>query len=213
VFDDWTAMSAKQRTSAKQLEPVSISTGILVFDDIEELDFVGPWEVFGVANRLYPGSFPTQLLGVELRKYRGRYGMTFDAVGSLYDPPSPRLLVIPGGPGRRIMMQDSRLLAHLKEASADGALLASVCTGALVLAAAGLLDGKSATTHLSALDELRGFPKVTVVKQRFVDAGEIVTAAGISAGIDMSLHLVARFLGKKAAERVASTMEYSSTLA
>jgi len=207
-----TPMSTNHRTSAHQIEPVSISTGIVVFDDVEELDFIGPWEVFRVANRLHPDSFPTRLLGLELKRLRGRYGLTIDADGLLYDSPLPRLLVIPGGPGTRKVMRDSRLLSHLKEASADGVLLASVCTGALVLAAAGLLDGKSATTHASALDELSAFPKVTVVRQRFVDTGEIVTAAGISAGIDMSLHLVGRFLGKEVAESVASRMEYSPAM-
>ena len=203
-------MSASELKHEPRKGPAPTPTQIFVFENVEELDFVGPWEVFGMADRLYPGTFPTQLVGLEPGRIRARFGMTFEAMGSIYDPPAPRLLVIPGGPGRRAMTQNTRLLDHVKRARAGGTLLASVCTGAFVLAAAGLLDGRSATTHSSALDELREYPRVAVVKRRFVDSNEIVTAAGISAGIDMSLHLVARFLGKEAADNVADTMEYSS---
>lgn len=158
---------------------------------------------------MVPGSFPTRLLSTGEPRIRARYGLTVELLDSAYETPAPRLLVIPGGPGRRVAMKDFRLLAYLRGIHQDGTILASVCTGAFVLAAAGLLDGRSATTHASALDELRKYPNVRVVEQRFVDEGTIVTSAGVSAGIDMALHLVGRLHAAGTAEAVARVMEYS----
>lgn len=203
-------MNATAGSTVDRHNYAATSTGILVFEDVEELDFVGPWEVFSVANRLFPGSFPMRLLSTGRPGVRARYGLSVEKIDSIYETPPPQLLVLPGGPGRRVMMRDTQLLGYLRQLHQEGTLLASVCTGAFLLAAAGLLDGKSATTHGSALEELRRYPNVSVVPQRFVDAGDIVTAAGISAGIDMSLHLVARFLDRAAAQEVARTMEYST---
>lgn len=106
-------------------------------------------------------------------------------------------------------MRDPKLLEYLRRIHADGSVLTSVCTGAFVLAEAGLLRGKVATTHRSARDELKAYPGVSVVEERYVDEGSIVTAAGVSAGIDVSLHLVERFSGVAASREVARTMEYS----
>lgn len=201
-------MRATGPRTTEPARPISVPTGVLVFEDAEELDFVGPWEVFGIANRLFPDSFPARLLSTGDPKVRARYGLRVDGARSIYEVPAPRLLVIPGGKGRLAAMKDHRLLGVLREIHADGAILASVCTGAFILAAAGLLEGRSATTHWSSLDELRGYPGISVVERRYVDEGDIVTAAGISAGIDMSLHLVSRFLGADAAREVARRMEY-----
>jgi transcriptional regulator GlxA family with amidase domain len=201
-------MTSTRSPRDKKRPSTSIPVGIVLFDAVEELDFIGPWEVFSVANRLYPGSFPTRLLSTGQSTVRARYGLNVTTLDSLYASPTPRLLMLPGGPGRQTAMKDARLLDYVKRAHAKGTLTTSVCTGAFILAAAGLLDGKSATTHWSAIEELRAYPKVRVVRRRFVDVGDVVTAAGISAGIDVSLHLVARFLGKEARRRVARTMEY-----
>lgn len=201
-------MSATPAPHARTGRPVALSTGIVVFDDAEELDFIGPWEVFQVTNRLFPGSFPTALLSAGQDRFRTRYGLHLEASGSVYEAAPMQLLVLPGGPGRSAAMKDSRLLDFLRRSHDRGVLLASVCTGAFILAEAGLLRGKTATTHWSALDELRAYPDVVVVQRRFVDDGDIVTSAGISAGIDMALHLVFRFLGREASERVAQRMEY-----
>jgi transcriptional regulator GlxA family with amidase domain len=195
-------MSAPRQSESKQPRSLTRSIGILVFDDVEELDFVGPWEVFGVADRLFPGSFPLRLLSTGQSSVRARYGLNVQGVTSIHNVPELHLLILPGGQGRRIAMQDASLLAYLKSVHSAGTVLASVCTGAFILAAAGLLDGKSATTHWSALDELQGYPSVKAVQKRFVDEGDIVTSAGISAGIDMSLHLVGRFLGENAANQL-----------
>jgi len=188
---------------------VTTSVYILLFDDVEELDFVGPWEVFSVANRLNPGSFPTSLVSTGPSSIVARYGLRVNGLANLYDQNLPRVLVLPGGPGRKTIMRDPKLLEYVRKTHAEGSLLTSVCTGAFVLAEAGLLRGKSATTHRSAREELRAYPNVTVVERRYVDEGDIVTSAGISAGIDVSLHLVERFSGTAVAREVARTMEYA----
>jgi len=100
------------------------------------------------------------------------------------------------------------MLEFLRGVHPAKTVVASVCTGALVLAAAGILDGKRATTHWAALEDLRAFPRITVDHRRYIDLGDVVTSAGISAGIDMALHLVERFLGKEKASEVAERMEY-----
>ena len=202
-------MSAPSRQSHGGSHRHSTPTGILIFDNVEELDFVGPWEVFGVTNQTVHGSFPCQLLSTGKTRIRAEHGLPVGPLDSIYDAPRPRLLVIPGGSGRRVAMKDSRLLEHLKHWHAEGTILASVCTGVFVLAATGLLDGRPATTHWAAIAELRTYPAVKVVRRRFVDEGDIVTAAGISAGIDMALYMVSGFLGKNIAKRVARLMEYS----
>lgn len=105
-------------------------------------------------------------------------------------------------------MKDARLIGYLQRVHHRGTVLASVCTGALILAAAGLLDGKAATTHHRALAELRAYPEIHVLRRRIIDEGDILTAGGISAGIDLALHLVSRFAGSRVATAVTKTMEY-----
>ncbi len=188
----------------------SIRVGILVFENVEELDFVGPWEVFSVANRVRSGSFPARLLSTDRSTIRARFGMVVTSVRSLYRGPAPDLLILPGGPGRKQAMKDARLMRYLQRAHKRGMVLASVCTGAFILAAAGLLDRKAATTHHNALAELRHYPEIKVRRQRIIDEGDILTAGGISAGIDLALHLVSRFSGSGVATAVAKTMEYTS---
>lgn len=185
-----------------------LKVGIAVFDDVEELDFVGPWEVFGVAGRLFPGTVQTQLFSTHSRRVRGVYGLTVECPLTLGTIGHLDLVIVPGGKGARAAKDDRDLRLFLRRVHRDGAVVASVCTGALVLAAAELLDGKRATTHASGLEELRAFAKVKVDPQRIVDLGDVVTSGGISAGIDMALHLVGRFLGEREARQVAARMEY-----
>ena len=182
--------------------------GFLVFDDVEELDLVGPWEVFGVAERLFPGSFALSLLSLTGSAVRARYGLKMDGARLASDAGPMDLLIVPGGAGVTQVMQNGDALAWIRRVYEAGAIVASVCTGALVLAAAGLLEGKRATTHWLALDKLRAFPGVHVEHERFIDLGKVVTSAGISSGIDMAFHLMARFLGPERAEEVAHRMEY-----
>lgn len=185
--------------------------GILVFDDVEELDFVGPWEVFGVAERLIPGSFALSLVSPRGSPVRARYGLRITGTLPMKGAGRMDLLIVPGGVGAKGVMKDADVLAWIRRANEEGAIVASVCTGALILASAGLLDGKRATTHWAALGDLRAFPGVRVEHDRFIDLGRVVTSAGISAGIDMALHLVGRFLSPEKAREVAHRMEYSAS--
>ena len=185
--------------------------GILVFDDVEVLDFAGPFEVFAVAAELAGQQhFRTVLVAKEERAFTAVNGLrilpneTF-ADGHRYD-----LLVVPGGFGTRALLHDADVIAWVQAQAAQAEIVMSVCTGALVLATAGLLQGRRATTHHEVMDDLAAVSaSIAVVRdQRFVDEGDVITCGGISAGIDGSLHLVRRLLGEAAAERTAAYMEY-----
>jgi transcriptional regulator GlxA family with amidase domain len=188
-----------------------VRIGILVFDDVEELDFVGPLEVFGVASRL-DGGIEIILLAKDGKRVRGRYGLKVQPDHSISNCPSLDLLVVPGGKGAREQARfDPEILSFVR-AHAGRMPIASVCTGALILAEAGLLKGRKATTHWSALDTLRQYPEVDVKEGvRFVRDGSIATSAGISAGIDLALAIVKDVYGEETAKQVARHMEYPYT--
>jgi transcriptional regulator GlxA family with amidase domain len=184
--------------------------GIVVFDDAEELDVVGPYDVLAAWAALSPlrpevltfsadGGGVRCAKGLRLLPDTGR-----DEVGPLH------VLVHPGGRGTRRLAVDHQHLAWVRAARATTPLMASVCTGALVYAAAGLLGGRPATTHRDAVDELvRLDPSVLVdTEARYVDDGDVVTSAGVSAGIDMALHLVARLESPGAARAVRRAIQY-----
>jgi transcriptional regulator GlxA family with amidase domain len=182
--------------------------GILLFDDVEELDFVGPLEVFGVLGRL-KGGIDTVTLSKNGKQIRGRYGLRVSPDFSLTDCPHLDLLIVPGGKGAREQVRYDEETISFVRARATDTMVASVCTGALVLAEAGILDGKKATTHWSALDTLRKYSKVQVVEGvRFVRDGNVTTSAGISAGIDLALEIARELHGEQVAADVARHMEY-----
>ncbi len=182
--------------------------GILIFDEVEELDFVGPLEVFGVASALI-GGIDIATMSKNGQQVRGRYGLRVKPDCSFADCPHLDLLIVPGGRGARLQARNDKDTIAFVIAHAARAQIASICTGALVLAAAGILDGKKATTHWSALDMLRQYPRVQVVEgTRFVRDGKVATSAGISAGIDLALEIVRELLGEKIAAEVAGEMEY-----
>ncbi|MCX7034706.1 MAG: DJ-1/PfpI family protein [Arenimonas sp.] len=191
--------------------PALRRVGILVFDDVEVLDFAGPFEVFAVTAELAGQQhFKTVLVGKQDRVFTAVNGLkvlpneTF-ADGHAYD-----LLVVPGGFGTRALVHDAQVMAWVKAQAATAEIVMSVCSGALVLATVGLLEGRRATTHHEVLHELAAAsPRITCVHdQRFVDEGAVVSCGGISAGIDGSLHLVRRLLGDEAAGKTAAYMEY-----
>ena len=188
----------------------SLRIGIFVFDDAEELDIVGPYEVlawWAKHSDLRPHVLTFSADGAGVRCAKGlRIVPDVDAG----DAEPLHVLVYPGGRGTRALAQDSAHLAWLREVRACTPLVTSVCTGALVLAAAGLLAGRAATTHWSAFDELAAIdPSVLPdTEARFVDDGDVVTAAGVSAGIDMALHLVGRLESPEAARRVRRGIQY-----
>jgi predicted metal-dependent HD superfamily phosphohydrolase/putative intracellular protease/amidase len=184
---------------------------ILIFDDVEVLDFCGPFEVFSVANRFTDAP---ALNVVTVAEKPGpvltRGGLSVNPHHRLPDCPRPDLLLVPGGQGTRKEMHNPALIDWIKQASNKAELVLSVCTGALLLAKAGLLDGLEATTHHGGIDLLRQTARKTTVHadRRFVDNGRVVCSAGIAAGIDMSLHVLGRLLGREVAEKTARRMEY-----
>ncbi|MCP2256073.1 DJ-1/PfpI family protein [Prauserella aidingensis] len=169
--------------------------GILLFPDVEELDAIGPWEVLSFWTRTFPGdgwrvwSFSADGEPVTCAK-----GLTVVPHRSIADIPQLDVLVHPGGRGTRPQLGDAGHLEWLRSQRASVPLMTSVCTGALVFAAAGLLNGRPATTHWASVDRLAALDSTIDVRpdDRFVDDGDVVTSAGVSAGIDMALHLVAR---------------------
>ncbi|WP_019136935.1 DJ-1/PfpI family protein [Cellulomonas massiliensis] len=188
----------------------AIRVGVFVFDGAEELDVVGPWEVlayWAAHSDLRPEVLTFSADGGGVRCAKGLClvpDTSADEVGPLH------VLVYPGGRGTRPLMRDEDHLAWVRGLRARTPLMTSVCTGALVYAAAGLLAGRPATTHWGSLDELTAAdPSVLVdADARFVDDGDVVTSAGVSAGIDMALHLVARLESVDTARQVRRGIQY-----
>ena len=193
------------------------NVGFLIFPDVEVLDFCGPFEVFA-STSLPPqtdGDPETRLFEVftiaeraELVACRG--GLLVQPNHTLDDHPPLDLVVIPGGYGTLREQENPVILDWITRQRRTGALTTSVCTGAFLLGAAGLLDGLRATTHWTTIDGLRThLPATDVLADvRIVDEGEIITSAGVSAGIDMALHVVRRLHGPEVARRTARDMEY-----
>lgn len=176
---------------------------ILIFDRLTALDAVGPYEVL---SRL-PGAeltFVATEPGMK-RSDTGRLGLSADA--SIDDIPDPDVLVIPGGEGNRPLLEDERVLDWVRAAHEGTTWTTSVCTGSLVLGAAGVLEGKRATSHWVYRDSLRDYGAEPVAERVVVD-GKIMTAAGVSAGIDMGLTLAARIAGDDVAKAIQLGMEY-----
>jgi transcriptional regulator GlxA family with amidase domain len=185
--------------------------GIVLFDGVEELDWAGPWEVLATWARYFPDDgVRVCTLAPSDAPVTCAKGARVVADHTWDDHPPLDVLIYPGGEGTRRQLGDMALRRWLLSEAAQVSLVASVCTGALVLADAGLLDGRPATTHWSTLDQLAGLGAGIEVRadKRVVDDGDVVTAAGVSAGIDMALHLVARFAGEQRARQVRKTIEY-----
>ncbi len=184
---------------------------ILLFDDVEVLDFCGPFEVFAVAGQLVdPPAFHVFTIAETMKPVLARNGLSVNPHCRLGDAPEPQIVLVPGGQGTRREMHNVALIEWIRAKSKTAELVLSVCTGALLLAKAGLLDGLEATTHRGAIDLLREVaPRTTIhADRRYVDNGRIICSAGIAAGIDMSLHVVERLLGPDVATKTAEHMEY-----
>lgn len=189
---------------------------IYVFNEVEVLDFAGPYEVFTTASRVARRRYPAEpevfsvfTVSQSLEPVRARAGLMIHPEQSFSSHPPADVLVIPGGVVSW-EMDHPGVISWIEETARQAAITASVCTGAFLLARAGLLSGRKATTHWEDLADLRTrFPEVTVVEGcRWVDEGTVVTSAGISAGIDMALHLVERLAGRDLAEATARQMEF-----
>ena len=182
---------------------MSIDVAIPIFDNLTALDAVGPYEVL---SRL-PGATVT-FVAVEPGPKRTETGMlALIADRALVDLPHPDVVVVPGGFGTRALLGDEAILSWLREAHEHSSWTTSVCTGSLLLAAAGILDGLEATTHWLAMDELAALG-VTPVSRRIVEQGKVLTAAGVSAGIDMALLLASRIAGETLARGIQLGIEY-----
>ena len=192
-----------------------ISVGIFIFNDVEVLDFTGPFEVFFITRKQEAGEkqylYSVCLIGLTDGTITTRGGMEVRPHFSINSHPQLDRLIIPGGYGTRALMHDESLINWLGSFDPRSTRLASVCTGSLLLASAGHLDGKSATTHWTVLDMMEEtFPKVKVDRNRHVIIDEeVFTSAGISAGIDLALQMVRLDFGDLQANWTARYMEYA----
>ena len=190
--------------------------GILIFPDVEVLDFCGPFEVFSVTRlneqlrREEPSPFEVILVAEQAGTVKTTGGMLVTPHHTIDTCPPLDVLVVPGGWGTRAELKNPRLLDWIKAQAARVETLTSVCTGSMLLGQAGLLDGRHATTHWRSLQWMRdSFPAVSVEeKLHVVEDGNVLTSAGISAGIDMALRVVARYHGEAVARNTARNMEY-----
>ena len=194
----------------------TLDVAILLFPEVEELDFTGPFEVFSVATRVtrdrpHP-TFRVRTVAATSAVVRAHHGLQVIPQSSFADSPPADVLIVPGGVVDQ-PLSDPATLDWIAATAKRAALTASVCTGAFVLAKLGLLDGRTVTTHWEDIPDLRAtYPALNVVEDvPYVDEGRIVTSAGISAGIAMSLHLVGRILGAAAATATARQMQYDWT--
>lgn len=195
-----------------------LRTGILIFDGVEVLDFAGPFEVFS-RTRLTPGAesrrddesapFDVFTVSPDGGAVTATGGLVVVAEHSFATAPDIDLLVVPGGFGTRALLDDERVLAWIRAASAAARQVTSVCTGALLLARVGVLRGKKATTHWGALDLLGEVdPSIEVQREARVVRDGVVTSAGVAAGIDMAFAIVEELCGRAVADETAHYIEY-----
>jgi transcriptional regulator GlxA family with amidase domain len=185
--------------------------GILLFPEVEELDAIGPWEVLSYWTRAFPeDGWQVFCVSADGGPVTCAKGLRVEAHHGTADMPPLDVLLHPGGRGTRPQLRDEEHLEWVRAQRRTVPLMTSVCTGSLVYAAAGLLSGRPATTHWASLDRLRELDPTIDVRpdDRFVDDGDTITSAGISAGIDMSLHLVSRLSSPARARTVRRGIQY-----
>ncbi len=185
---------------------------ILIFDDVEVLDFAGPFEVFSVTDELNNHTLLNiYTVGLTTEPVLAKNGLKVIPDYTLSTCPHPNYLIIPGGAGTRALLNNKTLLFWITRTDPVCENIMSVCSGSLLLAATGLLNGLKATTHHQVFDELTSLAPTTEIinKQRFVDNGKIITSAGVTAGIDMSLYMVSRLYGNDMAVKTAQYIEYN----
>ncbi len=184
---------------------------VLLFDDVEVLDFAGPFEVFGVAGWARPRPpFDVYTVALTARQVLARNQLRIDPDYPAAGCPRPDVFVVPGGFGTRRQMHNPAMLDFVRTTVEEAELVLSVCTGALLLGAAGLLDGLHATTHRAAIADLRAAAPAAEIHPdaRGIDNGKIILSTGISAGLDMALYAVAKLCGRELADETADYMHY-----
>lgn len=198
---------------------MSLNIGIYVYDEVEVLDFAGPYEVFTTATRMHARTsrdkqplFNVFTIGATRASVRARAGLKVDPDYGFGDHPALDCLIVPGGVVTA-EMEKPEVIRWISEQSVPGRVVASVCTGAFMLAKTGKLNGKQVTTHWEDIGDLKEmFPAIDVLSTlRWVDEGAFVTSAGISAGIDMCLHMVERMHSRPLAERTALQLDFDWT--
>lgn len=190
---------------------MTLHVAVALFPDAEELDWAGPWEVLAIWARLWPADeVEVFTVADELGPIRCANGLRVLADRTWDDAGPIDVLVYPGGAGTREQLGNEAIRARLSGLAETARVVTSVCTGSLVLADAGLLDGRPATTHWASLDELASLGEKVEVRpdDRYVDDGSIITAAGVSAGIDMALHLISRLHSEQRAREVRRVIQY-----
>jgi putative intracellular protease/amidase len=202
---------AQAQESAAPQKPPSRNVAILLFDGVQIIDYTGPYEVFGhVYVYDQPAPFNVYTVAEHATAITTWMGMSVNPKFSIEDAPRPDILIVPGG-DVRATLNSPRVIDWLTEASHHAQIVMSVCNGAFILAKAGLLDGLEATTTAFLTERLKAAAPHTRVKAsvRFVDNGKIVTTAGLSSGIDGTLHVIERLYGRGTAESAALAMEYN----
>ncbi|SHJ06178.1 cyclohexyl-isocyanide hydratase [Aureimonas altamirensis DSM 21988] len=182
---------------------MTLRFGLLCFPGVQQLDLTGPYEVFASAT----GS-TVHLIWKDLQPVRSATGLMLTPDTLLSEAPDFDVLCIPGGGGVNALLTDETVLAFIRDKAAKARFVTSVCTGALVLGKAGLLSGKRAATHWNAMDFLPAFGAIPV-SERFVQDGSIITAGGVTSGIDFGLAVVAELLGRAEAETIQLALEYA----
>ncbi|WP_194776829.1 DJ-1/PfpI family protein [Pararhodonellum marinum] len=187
------------------------SLALFAFEDMEVLDFAGPFEVFSVANQMEGYSLlDIKVVSKDGKLLKARNGLQIQPDTSLADLEQVDILVIPGGDGSKAVIEDLKVMLWMEHHIPETEITFSVCSGARILAKLGYLDGREYTTHHEVFEDVHtlthgGIPNKT---KRFVDLGQILTAGGISAGIDLSLHIVGRLFGQAVQKNTMKYMEY-----
>ena len=185
-----------------------VTIGIVIFPNVEELDFVAPFEVLTYINKLVPHSTKVILVAPTLEPVQAFNGLRILPDASFDDCPSLDILLFPGGQGRKQWMKEPSMHQFIQVHQKETTYLASVCTGAFFLAEAGLLLGKEATTYHTAFDELAAYG-VNVVSSKVVRDGKVITAAGVSSGLELGFYLLRELFGVALAQEVAERIEYA----
>ena len=186
---------------------MSFNIAFVLFPGFEELDFAGPYEVLGVAAKYQETDW--QLFTVaEKQMVRGALGVNVQADHLFQDAPDAEMIVVPGGFGTREGMENAALIDYIRRAGADAQYVTSVCTGSFLLHTAGFLTGKRAATYFRSREQLEAMGDVTVVEDRWVHDGNVITAGGVSSGIDMALYVVGLLRTPEVARKVQQFIEY-----
>lgn len=184
-----------------------ITIGIMIFPQVEELDFIGPFEVVSQVNKKIPDSTQVLIVAESLEPLQAYNGLKVIPDATFSSCPQLDVLIVPGGKGRLAAMQNESVKNFIVNQAATAQYITSVCTGSLVLAAAGLLTGKRATTYHTAFEELASY-SVEVLSQKVVQDGNIITAGGVSSGIELGCYLLKILFGLDLAQTVADSIEY-----